>query len=374
MEVPDLLRQRLDAEPRRGVALDGDDVAVITRDRTFIYHEEGLLTDAIIEVYDNNIERLTVSQGRRNTTFHLEYLDDTSQFAVTNSYAEAMLEGLFDGILAAADVLDDDEELLGVYLFSDLTVVVTDARLVKHIGASVWETDAEVYPFEAVTGLDFEDGAVATQVVLWVDGRAERIKAPNDEAPLLRQTLTRALCAFHGVDSLDQLNDTLRADTEDSATPSSIALEEELPPLIDSDDSGESTDTVGTVTDDDWLESDTSDSRLDTGRADDGGFHTAQQAGDRLPGRSTSGERSSDGSSVGGERSSDDSTTAGDRPPDRSSVGGESGVTPQDSSATDIEALEHQVRELRRAVDRQNELLEQQTEHIAELVDRLGLE
>jgi hypothetical protein len=321
---------------------------------------------------------------------------------------------LFGGVLASADVLDDDEELRGVYLFSDLTVVVTDARLVKHIGTAVWEADAETYPFEAVTGLDFEDGAVATQVVLWVEGRAERIKAPNEEAPLLRRTLTRALCGFHGVDSLEQLNDVLGAGTDDPAPDSSIALEEDISPLIDSDDDNRTeTDTVGAVTDDDWLEPDTSDPRMNNRDADNGaGLHTSQQAGDRVTGRSTPDVRSPD-NSTSDVRSPDRSAATDDSPSsvadespssvtddspssvadespssvtddspssvadegssDRS-VADDAGGTDDDSSATDIEALERQVRELRRAVDRQNELLEQQTEHIATLVERIDPE
>jgi hypothetical protein len=407
MEVPDLLRTRLDAEPRNGVALDGEDVAVVTRDRTFVYREEGLLSDATVEVYSNDIERLSVSQGRRKTTFHLAYLDETRQFAVANGYAEATLEALFGGILAAADVLDSGEELRGVYLFSDLTVVVADARLVKHIGASVWETDAEVHPFNAVTGLEFEDGAVATQVVLWVEGRAERIKAPNEEAPLLRRTLTQALCEFYSVDSLDQLNDTLGTDTDDSDTESSLDLEEDITPLIDSDDRDDSgTDTVSAVTNEDWLEPDANDSRLDTGRADDStGFHTARQAGDRSLGRPTGADDESSRRPTGpdeepsrrptetSEESSRRSTgtdeessrrqtgtdeEASRRPTEtseessRRQTGTDDTDAPvDDSSTTDVEALERQVRELRRAVDRQNKLLEQQTEHIADLVERI---
>ena len=72
MEIPDLLRHRLGAEPRNEVALDGEALAVFTRDRTLIYREESLLSDATVEVYGNDIERLSVSQGRRKTTFHLE--------------------------------------------------------------------------------------------------------------------------------------------------------------------------------------------------------------------------------------------------------------------------------------------------------------
>jgi hypothetical protein len=335
MEVPDLLTQRLDSEPRNGVPLEGEAVAVFTRDRTFIYREESLLSDAAVEVYSNDIERLAVSQGRRKTTFHLEYIDDTRQFAVSNSHAEAMLEGLFGGILAAAGLLDDDEDVRGVYLFSDLTVVVTDTQLVKHIGASVWDSDSETYPFDAVTGLDFEEGDVATQVVLWVDGRPERIKAPSEEAPLLQRTLTRALCEFHGVDSLEQLNETVGTEPEEPAPNSSIALEEGISPLIESteEDSTEP-DAAGAVTDDDWLEPDPGgNSALDTGTGD-----TDTGGGD------TTGTASGDG---------------------------EVTATADDAAGADIERLDRQVEQLTRAIERQNELLERQTRQLAELVERI---
>jgi hypothetical protein len=333
MEIPDLLRHRLEAEPRNGVALDGEAVAVFTRDRTLIYREKSLLSDATVEVYGNDIERLSVSQGRRKTTFELEYIDDTRQFRVANSHAEAMLEGLFGGVLVSAGVIEDGEEIHGVYLFSDLTVVVTDSRLVKHVGPAVWESDSETYPFGAVTGLDFEEGEVAIQVVLWVDGRAERIKAPSEEAPLLRRTLTRALCAFHGVDSLEQLNESLGtgADTDgDPAPHSSIALEEEISPLIEGSDEQESTETdaVDAVTDDNWLESDSDTDHPES--ADNRSTYSAVSVDDRV----------------------DDGET-------------------DDELGERIEALERRVSELTRTVDRQNELLERQSRHLSALAERV---
>ena len=334
MEIPDLLRRRLEGEPRNEVALDGEALAVFTRDRTLIYREESLLSDATVEVYGNDIERLSLSQGRRKTTFQLEYIDDTRQLETANSHAEAMLEGLFGGVLASADVIQDGEEIHGVYLFSDLTVVVTDSRLVKHIGSAVWEGDSETYPFSAVTGLDFEDGQVATQVVLRVNGRAERIKTPSEEAPLLRRTLIRALCTFYGVDSLEQLNESLGADTDtgtgpgadDPAPHSSVALEEEISPLIETADEQEETgtDTVDAVTDDSWLEPDAGADHPEP--VDDGTTHSAVSGDD-----------------------GDTNNELGER----------------------IDALERRVSELTRTVDRQNELLERQSRRLSALAEQV---
>jgi len=203
-------------------------------------------------------------------------------------------------------------------------VVVTDSRLVKHVGPAVWESDSETYPFDAVTGLEFEEGDVATQVVLWVDGRAERIKAPSEEAPLLRRTLTRALCAFHDVDSLEQLNERLEADTDDPAPHSSIALEEEISPLIETTNEQKSTgaDAIGAVTDDGWLEPDEAD-RPEP--ADNGDTRSPVSVGDRA----------------------------------------------DDELGERIDALERRVSELARTVDRQNELLERQSRNLSALAERV---
>lgn len=312
MEIPELVERRLgDERPRSVVHLGDEDAAVFTPDRTLVYRAEGLLSDAALEVYGHDIERLSLSPGRRKTTFVLESVAGTDELSVRNSDAEAVLEQLLGGVLVTAGVIDGDEAVRGTYLFSDLTVVVTDARLVKHIGETVWDSDYEVFPFERVTGLDFEQGQVATQVVLWVDDRAQRIKAPNDEAPLLRRTLTRALCEFHGVESLDQLNNRLAPD-EEPASNSSIALDEDLSPLIDTP--GE-TDTAGEE-------------------------HGAVTDRDR-PG-----------------------TT------DADAGGSASGDASEAATRADIETLERQIAELTRAVERQNELLERQTQYLAALDDR----
>ena len=318
MEIPDLLRQRLDEDPRGGVTLGGEDVAVFTRNRTFIYRGESLLSDARVEVYGHDIERLSVSSGRRETTFRLHSVEGTRGFSVASEHAQAVLEGLFGGILAAADLLEDGEHVRGVYLFSDLTVVVTDRRLVKHVGETVWDSDHEVFPFASVTGLDVEEGAVATQVVLWVDGRPERIKAPSDEGPLLRRTLSQALCEFHGVDSLEEIGQ-FETSRGESSPDNSLALEEGITPLIDSDEESEGDPQSGWAT-------------LD-----------AEPTG------------SSSGS---------DPTEGGN------SLAGPTAGAPSEAS-DDIEGLSEQVAELARAVDRQNELIERQSRQLEELLGRL---
>ena len=238
MEIPDLVTQRLgDETVTTTVSLGDEDMACFTPTRTLIYSGEGLLSDESVAVYDHDIERLAVSEGRRKTKFTLEYVDRTEKFAIGSAYTERVLENLIDGILGVSGILDEDESVSGVYRFSELTLIITDKRLVKHIGNMVWDDDFEEYSFDDVTGLSFEEGSVATQIILSVDGRPQRIKAPNDEVPMLKRTLTEVVCAYHDVQSLGELNAAAVAsetvDEPESPTPNSgFTLDEDITPLV----------------------------------------------------------------------------------------------------------------------------------------------
>jgi len=248
MEIPDLIEQRLGDETiESAVSLGDEDLVCFTPSRTLLYRGEGLIGDESVEVYDSTLERLNVSEGRRKMRFTLTYVDREESFSVSRDRGGPVLQRLLQSILRTEDVIDPEESVRDVYRFSELTVIVTDARLVKHVGAYVWDADYEEYPFAEVTGLDFEEGSVATGIVLSVAGRPQRFKAPNDEAKLLRRSLTDALSEHYDVDSLSGLNDALAENvdeeaTEEEAVPSAIELDDSISPLVDDADDSESAD------------------------------------------------------------------------------------------------------------------------------------
>ncbi|MFT4945860.1 MAG: hypothetical protein ACI8TL_000087 [Natronomonas sp.] len=257
MEIPDRITQAADGETiQSAVSLGDEDVICFTPTRTLLYRGEGLLSDETIESYSHDIERLKVSEGRRKTTLALEYVDSVEKFKITNSRTDQVLSRLLAGVLGTAGVLGEEESVAGVFLFSELTLIVTDSRLVKHVGAYVWDPDFEEYPFEDVTGLDFEEGNVATQIVISVSGRPERIKAPSDEARRLRQTLTNAIFAYHDVDSLEELNEKIGQQTESPSEPTGaegLGLDENISPLVgdsEADATEDSTDAASPDSDD----------------------------------------------------------------------------------------------------------------------------
>jgi hypothetical protein len=235
MDLPALVRRELgDEDVRTAVSLGDEDVLCVTRTRVLLYRGEGLLSDESVGEYPLDVDRVEVSAGRRKTTFTLSHLDGSESFSVPRNRGDRALTALLEGVLRVQGVVEPDESVRGVYRFSELTLIVTDGRLVKLIGAAVWAEEYERFDFADVTGLEFEAGSVATQIVLAVDGRPQRIKAPNDEAPKLRQTLQNALFEFYGVDSVAELNESVAPDepTVDDADSDALTLDYGIDPLV----------------------------------------------------------------------------------------------------------------------------------------------
>lgn len=345
MEIPDLIKGRLGAESiESAVSLGDEDLICFTPSRALLYRGEGLIGDETVEEYDCNLDRLNVSEGRRKTSFRLQYVDGEESFSVSSDRGEPVLQRLLQSVLRTANVLDAEETIEAVYRFSELTIIITDSRLVKHVGAYVWDDDFEEYPYGDVTGLDFEDGSVATQIVLSVSGRPQRFKAPNDEAALLRRALTNALCEYYEVSSLSALKSVLDEKSDDSTETSTggvssdIELDDSISPLV-----GESE------------EEPTLDGEIREIGEPDPASTDARPADDSSESQETSAQSSTAQESSTGEHA----TT-------RQKGGQQTGVDP-----AEFEAMQTQVSKLTTAVKRQNKLLKEQHQTIQQLIDEL---
>jgi len=214
MSLPELLAERVgDEAVVAEVPLGGDDRLAVTPTRTLVYRGDGLLSDETVAEYSHDVERIAVSAGRRKTKLTLGYgLDGDETISVPAKRADDVLHPILAGVLSARGVTKPGESVVRTFRFSELTLVVTSDRLVKHVGAAVWDDEFEEFAYANLTDLDFEEGTVATAVVLTHGGRSERFKAPNESARALRETLVEAVCAFHDVDSLEEFRVTVAAD------------------------------------------------------------------------------------------------------------------------------------------------------------------
>jgi len=211
MSLPELLESELDGEPSVAqVQLGGEDVLVVTPSQTVVYRAEGLLSDESVETYPHDAEQLTVSVGRRKAKLSLDYgLDGTRTLAFPAKHVEKVLHPILAGVISAAGITEAGETVHKTFRFSDLTLIVTSNRVIKHIGSAVWDTDFEEYEYSGLTDVDFEEGSVATSVVLTHNGRQNRFKTPNSDARAVREAIVEAVCEFHDVNSIEELRQAM---------------------------------------------------------------------------------------------------------------------------------------------------------------------
>lgn len=358
MEIPDRITQQLgNEELESAVNLGDEDIICFTPSRTLLYRGEGLLSDDSLEVYDHNVERLDVSEGRRKTSFTLTYVDSEDRFTVAGDRTEAVLERLVAGILETADVVENGEEIEGVFRFSELTLVITAKRIVKHVGSYLWDADYEEFPYANVTGLEFEEGSVATYIVITVDGRPQRIKAPRGDAELVKRALTAALFSYYEVDSLDQLNSVISDDsattsTEGSSLSSDIELDDTIDPLVTPDDEND----IETFAEEDDIGDASTETGTDVAASGTATDSVGAGSGAANETDTPNTERGDAGSATTGEPAGD-----GHDPPRA-----EPEVDPED-----IEAMKARLATLTKVAKRQNKLLKQQQETITQLVEEL---
>ncbi len=376
MSVPGIVDASLDGEEIAArVSLGSDDELFITPTRTIVYRADGLLSDESADEFPHDADRLTISEGRRKTKFVLEYaLDGEREFAVPASKADDVLHPVLAGVLNGNGITDPGETVVKTYRFSELTLIITSDRLVKHIGGAVWDGDYEEYRFEDVTNLAFEDGSVATQIVLTVDGRPQRIKAPNEEANDLRERLQRALFDYHDVESLEEFNLTV-GDDEDEATADEGSmdfgggvdpLDADPPEPADHEATGAG-EAGGTGSADPLADGTADDAAAvgseSTGTASDSGSAAQSSARGATSDAGTSERSRAETGSVFESASGDDPAAGADAVED-------AGRAQRAPTETDPELLER-IESLEAAVERQTEIIERQEETIEQLIAEL---
>lgn len=218
-ELPELLVEAIgDATVIAAVDVGGGDAIAVTPAESYLYRSEGLLSDESVDRFGHDVERFDVDVGRRKTSILFEDIDGSRSFTVPSKVASAVVEAILEGVLRTTEVIEADEAVEARFRFSDLTLVVTDSQLLKHVGSTVWDDEFETIRYEDLTGLDFEEGSVATQVVVEADGRRERVKVPNDHAGRVREEIQSAVFQYHDVSSLGGLHAKVGTVPEDEET------------------------------------------------------------------------------------------------------------------------------------------------------------
>jgi hypothetical protein len=405
MSVPGAVQSALgDEQVAAQISLGSEDQLFVTPSRTLIYRGEGILSDEAVEEYSHEADRVEVSKGRRKARITIHHdLEGERSFTVPSKVLDDALHPVLAGVLNAAGVTEAGETVKRTFRFSELTVIVTSRRLLNHIGEPVWDTDYEEYHFENATGLEFEEGSVATQVVLEVDGRRERIKAPNDQAPELRAELEEALFEFFDVDSRSEFERVTNPETDEEvpeppAAPGddgdddvAVSLGGDISPLdaVGGSDEDETRDPAASGGSTGAAAGPTSGGQSSGGPSSGGqssedplgeptgaagagesAASAAKTPGDDGTGDATSSapEAASGAGEPGGERTAEGSVNADTDAGESSSA---MAADLDDGDAVSNEELAQRLDELTSAVKKQNELLETHAGTIEQLIEEL---
>ncbi|PCR89293.1 DUF7115 domain-containing protein [Natrinema ejinorense] len=383
MSVPGIVTSTLDGEEIAArVSLGSDDELFITPTRTIVYRADGLLSDESADEYPHDADRLTISEGRRKTKFTLEYpLDGERTITVPGSKTDDVLHPVLAGVLNGNGITDPGETVVKTYRFSELTLIITSDRLVKHIGNAVWDSDFEEYHFDDITSLSFEDGSVATQIVLIANGRPQRIKAPNEEANDLRERLQRALFDYHDVGSLEELNERIgESDEEDADSGGSVdfgggvdPLDADPPEPDDHDVTSEAVRETGSQDSTDPVAGGGSDGVSATEAATTGADGQSSQSSTR--GTATTDEQTTDRTSPTEATEVEtgsvfEEATETDQSAAANAVADAVDAAPATTTQPDPELLER-LEALETAVERQSEVIERQQQTIEQLIVEL---
>jgi len=395
METPGAVAELIgEEEVHAHVALEGPgaDALYVTPTRTVAYDGEGLLSDESVSEIPHDAERVTVSEGRRKATITLSYgLDGDRSVVVPAPQVEAALHPLLAGVLAARGITEEDETIGHTYRFSELTLVVTSHRVVKHVGSAVWdEAEHEEIALGDVRDLGIEEGDVSTQIVIETTGRQERIKTPAEGARQVHADIEDALLAYHGVGSYEQFRENVTAEAVEDADAAPRAgdatgfVESGLDPISISgaDSSAAAGDTAAdppeAPTDTSDATADPSETSVDAGDTTTGSSDTAAESVERSTDGSASTATPDRGSEPDPERSG--TVPAADSGEEDDATADESGGfagSPFESAATrqapDPEAVEAELRALDNALARQADLIEGQRAAVEALLEELDL-
>ena len=234
MQPPRIVKRRLDGESvLTAVELGGADTLYVTPSRLVIYRADGLLSDERAQALPLGAERIGLQRGRRKSTLRLEYINESQELSVPSRRLSEVLAPLLGGLLRVRGEVDADERVRGAYRFSELTLLVTDRRIARHVGAMVWEEEFEEAAYKDLTGLQFKQGSVGTEMTVEIDGYPQRFKVPNEHVREVKQAIQDAVFAFHGVTTMEQLHAAVEPEPSEQASRSepSQPAEPADPPL-----------------------------------------------------------------------------------------------------------------------------------------------
>ena len=188
------------------IELDDHRTLFVAPSRIIVYRESSLLAEESVDTYSTDVERLLLDEGKKQVTVTFEYADeDDHELQLPPETMANALKALLASVVRTNGVVDEDESIRELFRFNEMTVILTDRRVIQHLGTSLWADAHNSIEYEDIRDIRTEEGTISTGVIIETTESAERLKIPQDAADRFVELLDQSVCEFHDVASLGVL-------------------------------------------------------------------------------------------------------------------------------------------------------------------------
>ena len=218
MELPDVISDMvLDDEIILSRTLISNSVEmIVTSTRLFLYRGTSLINTESFEEYKLNVDRISISPDRKKAQITLDYGSNrTIEFQAYRKYLDMIYEPLIRGVIHANNILQQGESIKKIYRKGELTVVLTNMKILKHIGTSLWDLDFENFNLETISRIYVAEGGSSSEVIIESNNRLHRIKTTTSVAQSLCDSSIIELISFHNFPTYLEFKKSLHSSSDD---------------------------------------------------------------------------------------------------------------------------------------------------------------
>lgn len=219
MELPDVISDLiLDDETILSRTLISNGVElIVTSTRLFLYRGVGLINTESFEEYKLNVDRISISLDRKKAQIILDYgINRPSvEFQAHRKYLDMIYDPLIRGAIHANNTLQQRESIKKICRKGELTIVLTNMKILKHIGTSLWDIDFESFDLETISKIYVDAGGISSELIIESNNRLHRIKTTANIAQSLCDSSINELISFHNFPTYSEFQKSSLSSSDD---------------------------------------------------------------------------------------------------------------------------------------------------------------
>jgi hypothetical protein len=122
---------------------------------------------------------------------------------------------LIRGAIHAKNTLQQGESIKKICRKGELTIVLTNMKILKHIGTSLWDIDFESFDLETISKIYVDAGGISSELIIESNNRLHRIKTTANIAQSLCDSSINELISFHNFPTYSEFQKSSLSSSDD---------------------------------------------------------------------------------------------------------------------------------------------------------------